>query len=300
MLAPVALFVYNRLEHTLKTIRALSQNELASDTELFIFSDGPKNDESKVQINILRNSLKENPDLKKFKNVTFDFKPKNYGLSNSIIDGVSKLMIDYGKVIVIEDDILTSKNTLKFLNDSLEYYFNKNDIWAIGAYNIPIKIPKSYKHDVFKSYRTNSWGWASWKNRWDKIDWNLEDYDHFINSKDRIKKFKMGGSDLMKMLQLQRKGLIQAWDVVWCYNQAKYNSFTIYPTKTKVKNIGFDGSGYHNAISKKYDVTFDKKSQTYNLSYPEVNARVQKNFIEFFNKRSFIIRIKTLIKKILE
>src|SRR5699024_3409085 len=103
----------------------------------------------------------------------------NKGLANSVISGVTKVIDKFGKVIVIEDDLISSTDFLSYMNNALEFYEMNKSIWSISGYNIPIDIPSNYKHDVYLSYRGCSWGWATWKNRWNQTDWSVKDYDAF-------------------------------------------------------------------------------------------------------------------------
>src|SRR5688572_7223408 len=121
MLAPVALFVYNRPWHTRQTVKALQNNFLADETELFIFSDGPKNDDSKAAVQEVRDYLKT---IEQFKNITIIEQEKNLGLANSIISGVTEIVNKYGKIIVIEDDLISSRYFLKYMNDALDKYLS--------------------------------------------------------------------------------------------------------------------------------------------------------------------------------
>ncbi|MFW6016806.1 MAG: glycosyltransferase, partial [bacterium] len=240
MLSPIVLFVYNRPEHTKKTIKALKKNKLADKSKLFIFSDGEKSANDKQKVKEVRKIINKIDGFKQGK--VFESE-ENKGLANSVIDGVTKIINQYGKVIVLEDDLITSKNFLRYMNRALDFYEEDKKIWSISGYNLPIGIPDDYKHDVYLSYRASSWGWATWKDRWDKIDWDINDYSEFINDKSAQKLFNRGGSDMKNMLKSQMEGKIDSWAIRWCYNQFKNDSYTIYPVVSKVKNIGMDGSG---------------------------------------------------------
>lgn len=240
-LSPIILFVYNRKWHTEQTVEALKKNELAGESDLFIFSDGPKkeNDENVKEI---RRYLKT---IGGFKSITIIEREKNIGLANSVIAGVTEVVNKYGKVIVLEDDIVTSKYFLKFMNDALEKYERDGRIFSISGYNVPMKCPAEYDKDVFLSYRYSSWGWATWKNKWDEADWNIQGWEEVFSDKSANKKFRRGGNDLPYILKAQMNGTLNSWAIRWYYSHFRKDMFTVFPVKSLVENIGFDGSGIH-------------------------------------------------------
>ncbi len=162
-LSPIALFVYNRLEETQKTIEYLTKNELAEKSKLFIFSDGFKDEKDKLKVNEVRNYLRT---IRGFEEIKIIEKEKNYGLANSIIKGVTGVVNEYGKVIVLEDDLLTSPYFLKFMNDALYLYERENRVGAICGYVYSMKeqLPETFFLRFF-----NSWGWATWKKKMENI-----------------------------------------------------------------------------------------------------------------------------------
>ena len=147
-LAPIILFVYNRPEHTKKTLESLKINELASDSLLFIFSDGNKNENDRKSVEEVRNYIST---ISGFKEINIILREKNLGLADSVISGVAEVIEKYGKAIVLEDDIVTSKYFLKFMNEALDFYDADKKIYSISGYNFPIKIPKSYQHKIYIS-----------------------------------------------------------------------------------------------------------------------------------------------------
>ena len=159
-LAPIVLFTYNRLWHTRQTIEALKKNELSSQSELFIYSDGWRDKDDKQKVLEVRKYLKT---VEGFKKITLIFREKNWGLADSIIDGVTDIVNRYEKIIVLEDDMITSIYFLNYINENLIIYENENKVASIHAYIYPIKesLP-----NVFFLKGADCWGWATWKNRW--------------------------------------------------------------------------------------------------------------------------------------
>ena len=213
-LAPIVLFVYNRPEHTRKTIEALQENELAKESELFIYSDAAKNEDTNSKVDLVREYIKK---IDGFINVTIIEREKNWGLANSIIDGVTKIINEYGKIIVLEDDLVTSPYFLKFMNEALEFYEGEKNIFSITGFSFPQKFMKfksTDKDDIYFNIRPMSWSWATWENRWKGIDWDLKNFNAFILDKDKRNKFNTGGTDLTGMLLSQKSGKIDSWRFV--------------------------------------------------------------------------------------
>lgn len=244
-LAPIVLFVYNRPRHLQNTIEALKKNELAAKSELFVYSDGPKNDDDERIVNEVRQILYT---IDGFIHVRIIEQKSNKGLANSVIYGVSDVLKHYSRAIVVEDDIVCSKLFLSYMNQALHHYEKKDDIFSVTGFNFPsriMKIPKTYKYDVYLSYRSLSWGWGTWADRWKRVDWEVSDFQNFFKDNNSRKRFNRGGEDLSHMLRSQMKGKLDSWDIIWCYAHYKNNAFCVHPTKSLVSNIGLDGSGTH-------------------------------------------------------
>jgi hypothetical protein len=238
--APIILFCYNRLASTLQTVNSLKNNELAKDSLLYIFSDGPKHKEDERLILEIRNYLKT---ITGFKYIHIIESKENKGLAQSIIQGVTQVIDEYGKVIVLEDDLVTSTNFLSFINQALNHYQANEAIFSISGYTTPIKGLE--RNDVYFTQRASSWGWGTWKDRWDKVDWKVSDYDQFVVNKKARKTFNKMGTDMTGMLDKQMRGEINSWAIRWCYHQFRNDLFTVYPATSKIKNIGFNEEATH-------------------------------------------------------
>jgi hypothetical protein len=254
--APICLFTYNRLDETRKTVEALQNNFLAQETDVFIFSDYPKNDTAMNAVTAVRSFIKS---VTGFKSVTVIERDKNFGLAKSIITDVSQVINDFGSVIVLEDDLLTSQNFLNFMNDSLNQYKKNEKVWSISGFCLEVK-PKGIMdsdYDAFFWGRAHSWGWATWENRWASVDWNIDDWTEFKKDKEQISKFNQHGSDLFNMLKKSMLGKINSWYIRFAYNQFKQSKLTVYPFTSKVINIGFMDSATHCDTYNRNKVIFD-------------------------------------------
>jgi hypothetical protein len=240
--APIALFVYNRPEHTQRTVDSLRENEIAAQSDLFVFSDGAKNEAGAARVQQVRQYVRG---LDGFRSVTIVERDRNLGLANSVISGVTQLCQEYGRVIVVEDDLLTAPDFLTFMNSALERYEDEPRILSVSGFNFALKPPTNYAYDVFYSYRSSSWGWGTWSDRWEGADWNVSDYGAFRVDSRQQHLFNRGGEDLSRFLELQMTGKVDSWAIRWAYTHFKQNAVAVLPIASKVYNIGFDGSGVH-------------------------------------------------------
>jgi hypothetical protein len=247
-LAPVILFVYNRPWHTQQTIEALQKNELAKESELFIYSDAPKNDEAMSSVEEVRDYLES---VDGFKLVTIIKREENFGLANSIIDGVTDIVNRYGKVIVLEDDLVTSPYFLRFMNKSLEFYKDEKKVWHISGWNYP--IDSDGLDDVFLWRVMNCWGWATWDDRWKHYDRDVDKTIKSFSKKD-IKAFNLEGVfNFWYQVVANKNGAINTWAIFWYATIFKKGGLCLNPTKTFVSNIGHDGSGEHCISGREYE-----------------------------------------------
>jgi hypothetical protein len=245
--APIALFVYNRPWHTYKTVEALKKNTYAEQSELFIFSDAPKNDLAVRKVLKVRNYLRR---IAGFKEVTIIERESNYGVDKSIISGVTEIINHYGQIIVIEDDLITSSHFLKFMNEGLTLYKDEEKVISIGGYMYPLK---SNVPEIFFLPGTYWWGWGTWKREWDLFEEDGRKLLSQIKERNLEDKFNMNmGINCLKMLEDQIAGKNDQWDVRWQALAFINNKVSLFPGKSLVANIGTDGSGVHCGASSQF------------------------------------------------
>ena len=288
MLAPICLFTYNRLTETKQTVEALQKNFLTKESELFIFSDGAKNEEGVLKVNEVRAFLKG---ISGFKSVTIFESKQNKGLANSIIAGVTQIIEKYGVVIVLEDDLITSPNFLNFMNEALDFYANKPKVFSISGYSMDLPSLNNYRKDYYLGYRASSWGWATWLNKWENVDWEIKGYDKFKWNIIEKLKFMRGGYDMPYMLWKQMNGKIDSWAIRWCYYQFRKQMFTVFPTLSKVESIGFGKEATHTRNASRFLTNMDKTKAIQFDFDEEINLN-EKLVKEFRNKFSLISRVK--------
>jgi hypothetical protein len=296
-LAPIALFVYNRPWHTQQTVEALQRNTLAIESEIFIFSDAPKNEKAVDNVNDVRKYIQT---IDTFKKVTIIERDENWGLAKSIIQGVTEIINEYGKIIVLEDDLITSEQFLAYMNMALKQYEESDSIFSITAFSFSenfLNIPKGYTEKIYLHPRPMSWSWATWKNRWEICDWEISDYKYLKQDNYFINQFKRIGPDLPKMLELQMNKKIDSWYVRFCYSAYKSRMLTVYPINSLISNIGHDGTGVHCTVdeSNKYTNSFNNPIQQVDeLFLPEeihLNEKIVSRFNKNFIPKNIMIRV---------
>jgi hypothetical protein len=292
--APIVLFVYNRPKHTKQTVDALQKNELASESELFIFSDASKNENTIEKVKEVREYIKT---IDGFKNITIIEREKNWGLANSIIDGVTKIVNEYGKIIVIEDDLVTSPYFLKFMNEALEMYQDEPMVASIHGYMYPINgLP-----DTFFIRGADCWGWATWKEKWSIFEKDGQKLLDELSKKKLQKEADFNGAfDYSRMLKDQIKGKNNSWAVRWYMSAFLKEMLTLYPSVSYVRNIGNDESGTHCGATDVFDVVLNQKLYIEKIE-PFENIKAKQQIECFLNslKVSFLQKIKLKIKRIL-
>lgn len=253
-LAPIALFVYNRPDHTRRTLAALQKNVLAEESRLFIFSDAAKTDADKGKVDEVRQVISDVPG---FKSVKVIERRQNMGLANSIIDGVTQLVNEYGRVIVFEDDLLSSPYTLEYFNEALSHYEKQEKVMHIGAYMYDLKdrtLP-----ETFFWRAATSWGWATWARAWKHFE---PDADVLMQQFDqeKIKQFSIEGTmNFWKQMLGFKAGKNNSWAIRWYASIFLRGGLTLNPSHSLIHNIGNDGSGIHSNNEQMYGVQVARK-----------------------------------------
>jgi len=248
--APIALFVYKRLGHTHQVIEALKKNELSKNSELFIFSDGYKNDEDREKVKTVRQYIRT---IYGFKNITIIERDNNFGLANSAIAGITEIIDKYGKIIIVEDDNFTSKYFLRYINDVLSFYEDEKKVAVITGYMYPIK---RYLPPTFFLRGAANWGVGTWKKGWDLFEPDAKKLLDELRKRKLTKEFDLNGAyPFSKMLEAQASGKIDSWTIRWHASAFLEDKLTLYPGKSLVRNIGFDTSGTHCDSGNVYDTT---------------------------------------------
>jgi hypothetical protein len=240
--APIILFVYNRPWHTRLTVEALKCNELAIDSDLYIFADAAKQQSDEEAVQSVRNYIST---ISGFRNIHIVERSTNMGLANSIIKGVTDIVNKLDRVIVLEDDIVASPGFLRYMNDALDLYFNEPQIGCIHAWNYNLNFI-NYNESTFFLRGADCWGWATWNRAWKHLNTDGSFLLKCIQEKKLEYEFNRKGThDYVNMLKNQISGKNNSWAVRWHASLFIDNMFCLHPVKPIVKNIGLDNSGTH-------------------------------------------------------
>ena len=301
MLAPIIVFAFNRPRALKNTIQSLLQNKEAKDSDLYIFVDGARSNkpEEGEKVKAVQEYVKK---IEGFKNIHYTFSQSNKGLAPSIIAGVTEIINQYNKVIVVEDDLYLSKSFLSYMNQMLNTFQNNKSIFQVSGFGVKIKKSLSYQADVYYNIRAQCWSWGTWKDRWDTIDWNVSDYEDLLKNKKKQRAFNKAGSDMFGMLKRYKEGVISSWYIRFCYSMFQQNKLCVCPIRSLVINDGFGDDATHCHNYNRYKTDFDligkEKYITPELP-PKINPHIQKQVVFYWSIPYRIYgKIMTLLLKI--
>lgn len=263
--APIVVFAFNRPSSLENTIVSLLRNQEAICSDLYIFVDGihDENLDEKENVSRVQRYVKS---IIGFRKVEYSFSLQNKGLGNSIIEGVTQIINQYGRAIILEDDLILSSNFLSFMNQGLDLYEKEKRVFSICGYSNEVDVPKDYHYDTYFCTRSSSWGWATWADRWNSVDWELKDFDKYYTFKKAFNRW--GGSDCWKMLHDWKCGKNKSWAIRFCFAQFLQKKVSLFPIISKVENNGFDGKGTNCRRWSRFRCVFDT-SVTKDFTYPK-------------------------------
>jgi GT2 family glycosyltransferase len=295
-LAPIIIFTYIRLEKLKRSIETLKQCNLSKKSHLYIFSDFAKNKKQIPRVSKVRKYIKS---IKGFKKVSIVFRKKNYGLTNNITDGVTKIINKHGKIIVMEEDIIVDKNFLNFLNQALDLYKNKNSVWHLSGWNYNLSINSSY--DGYFTKTMSCWGWATWKNRWKYYEKNPKKITDTWSQK-MVDEFNFDNSiNFFSQILRNQEHKINTWAIFWYANIFANKKLCLNPTFSHSENIGIGKGSTHtnnveeifkSKITNKYKKTFKlpKVFKENNLIRKKIKQEIKKN-----KQKKILKRIKDIL-----
>lgn len=297
MNAPVVLFTYKRKTHAQQVVEALSKCARATETDLIIYADGAKSQSDLNEVLELRSYL---PTISGFKSVTIHESETNKGLALSITQGVTDVVLTFGKVIVLEDDILVSPFFLDYMNDALDFYENEPKVMSISGYMYPHTktLPETFFFNV-----PLCWGWATWKRAWSTYSNDTTDHYNYLNTQKEWKRFnKFGGTYLERQIRKNLTGKLTTWFINWHASVFRQNGYCLFPNITLVNNIGFDNSGENTSASNNFnDELAQRKIRVQSIPFKENSDATQiiQHFYRF-KANKYIRAIKRFKKKVLK
>jgi hypothetical protein len=301
-LTPVVLFVYNRPQHTEKVLEALQHNDLASRTKLFIYSDGPKAGDSTQNIQAIE-KVRAVIRKQKWCNETEIIEQKsNLGLEKSVMFGVGQIIGRYGKVIVLEDDIIPQPSFLTYMNDALYYFQNDTRIMSICSFNFfasAEEVPNFFFMGI-----ADCWGWGTWKRAWDLFEPDARKLLSLIEADSSAKEFNIQDSyPYFDMLKRAADGNVQSWAVKWYGSAFVNNKLSLYPKNSAVQNIGFDGTGVNSRNFIFNAITTENQYSGLEIGKVEKSLKAATEFVRYFNnlnRQSISSRLKTSLKNLFQ
>ena len=287
MLAPIVVFGYNRPNHLLRCLDALLTNPESSESSLHIFIDGPK---SGVDRALVDQCVEIARSVRGFRTLDVIVNTENLGLARSIRTGVDSVFDDHDKIIVIEDDIVPANSALSFLNRGLDTYLSSDKVASIQLYQYPIKV--ELEEPVFLR-GADCWGWATWKSRWEKVEFDPE---KLLNQLSGVRNdFNLGGSArFYEMLQNLAVQSIDSWAICWHASMYLEDKLSLYPPKSLCLNIGSDGSGTHASSVDYFSVALGDSKEWLFPSEIEENLPYKKAMTYFYRR----VRLKSKFDRI--
>lgn len=282
-LAPIVLFVYNRPWHTKQTLNALVTNDLADQSVLYVYADGAKvgsSQDQKQKIDETRELVKG---FKGFKEIFLVESSTNIGLADSIVTGVTDIINKYGKVIVLEDDIVTSRGFLSFMNESLRIYEKDSQVMHVSAYSYPIAIPTQF----FLYPGGTCWGWGTWARAWGHLNRDASYHAAWIKNKKLIDVFNFNGSkQFYDQILWNVSGANKTWAILWRASIFEHQGCTFYPPVSLTRNIGTDGHGTNlekdNFLLKQEITDFYKPHK----EVPSVSKDINRSIYRYYNSKN--------------
>ena len=290
ILAPIVVFTYNRPEHTLRAFNALLKNPLANESDIIIYSDSAKTANHNKAVDEVRSFLSE---ITGFRSKKVIHRDNNFGLAESIIQGVTGVLQESEKVIVLEDDMVVSPYFLEYMNEALDQFVDDNRVISVHGYVYPvdIKLP-----EAFFLPGADCWGWATWRRGWEIFNPNGQYLLDELVRRHLIQEFDYNGAyPFSNMLKDQVKGANDSWAIRWHASAFLAGKLTLYPGRSLVHNSGNDGSGIHCGTSDSMDIKLSETKINLNNIAVE-SSRIGREAFEIFFRQSQ----KSLLHRLLE
>ncbi len=308
ILAPIILFVYNRPWHTKQTLEALMLNDYADQSTLYIYCDGPKFDASQENLKSIEEVRTVIREKKWCKEVIIIERECNLGLAANIIAGVTEIVNKHGKIIVLEDDIKIEKGFLKYMNQSLNFFENNKIVFHINGFNNETNLQFLLRKSYFLKFMS-CWGWATWKDRWDKI---ILDHNHFyellMDSSETLSDYNYDNIlNFHKQLEMNINNEIKTWAILWFSTVYFNKGLCLTPKFSFVNNIGMDGTGVHCGANSNYNKSYSKNNvipknylKRINIKELRLSRLHLKLFYKYGSEINFTKIFKSKVKGILK
>ncbi len=301
--APVMLFTYSRPEHTRAVLEALANNDIADETCVYAYTCGPKNDSHAEMVNRTKDVLMEFSEKNPFRSFEVVDMGEHLPLGPAMIRAVNEVIDTHGRIIVVEDDIVTSKDFLRFMNDCLDHYENDDSVFSVSGYSPDIPEIRDIDKDVYLVHRACPWGWGTWKSRWDSYDPDVREYVKNMLDRNYRRDLTKWNTDLpmtLDALFFEEGCMDKNWEQQFCFCQFVNDMSVVCPKISKVNNIGFDGTGANPAPTG-LESSFKEEGSEWELEHLEIDDHLQKVYNSQFIFRSrtrFFLTLSGLVHTI--
>ena len=283
-IAPICLFVYGRPEHTLKTLRSLTQNLLAKDSVLYIYADGPKDgigETAQKNIAEVRRIIRSESWCKEVHIIESD---KNKGLANSIISGVSEIIEKHGRVIILEDDLVLSPYFLEYMNDALDFYADHKEVMHIAGFTPSFK---TQLNETFFFPVPTCWGWATWQRAWKEFNPSAADLMTKVLEKGQ-NQFDFNRSiNYVRMLNRNVHAKVDSWFIRWYASIYLQGGLCLHPGKSLVQNIGLDRTGVNSYKSNVFETQLAEK-----VNIQKIPLELSKKAIKAYKRFNWKVKMR--------
>lgn len=296
-LAPILLFAYNRPQHTRRLVESLCRNAEARQSRLIVYSDAPRNDAARPAVQEVRRYLRT---ICGFAQVDIVERAENWGLARSIIAGVTEQVERYGRVIVLEDDLVLSPYFLRFMNDALEAYRDEPRVGHIQACDFtgdPALPP------TFLIRWTGSWGWGTWARAWKHFNPDGRALLDELLARKLDRTFDFDGTyGYTRMLRRQIEGKNNSWAIRWNASLFLRGILSLNVGRSLVQNEGFDGSGTNCGGGGLYASNlYMKRLEVVPIFPVEENASARRAYVRYYARtNSFWAKAVRRIKRTLK
>lgn len=273
----ITVFAYNRSWHLSKVLEGLEKNEGIS--KLYIFQDGLKCEQHRMEWEKTQYVIK-NID---WCEVIYSQSPYNKGLAKSIVDGVNTVFIENDAVIVLEDDCVPASNFISYMIQCFDKYAEQEEVYSVSGYSWPIILPEN-EYDVYGCGRISSWGWGTWKDRWERYNTDNNILKRLKKDEDKSRHLAIWGNDCEATLLSRIKGQNDSWAVYWALHVIENSGICINPYKSLIDNIGMDGTGVHCGVTERFQVEIsDGLHKEFLLpEKPEILSTTEKAFVGLY------------------
>jgi hypothetical protein len=238
---PVALFSYNRPNHVRRALETLGKCHRLDEVQIVVFNDGPKRPDDHAGVQAARDEVRR---LQNQLGLEVVERPDNLGLARSIVSDVTELCRQFGRVIVLEDDLAVAPDFLDYMLTALDRYENNTNVYQVSGYMFPVEHPT--QPDAFFLPLTTTWGWATWERAWSHFDWNAAGYEDVLQNPRVRQEFDLEGAyPYSQLLRDKLNGANDSWGILWWWCVFKNRGLALHPRRTLIWVGGFDGSGTH-------------------------------------------------------